>query len=167
MWIFFFFLILRQEVFWRLAVGIICHDKHFPMWLWENKTDTPTCWKQATQKISPPFSSLVALSSRRDQGSHVDLCIIADSLHPPPGGKSLGEKWGFTGLPMLPRRVRTCIQLKEVIPCFSAPWLFLQRPVPCGCGDSHSSRWFAGTQQMHSLDPLTIAGCLPQLPPWH
>lgn len=55
MWIFFFFLILRQEVFWRLAVGIICHDKHFPMWLWENKTDTPTCWKQATQKISPPL----------------------------------------------------------------------------------------------------------------
>lgn len=113
------------------------------------------------------ISSLVALSSRRDQGSHMDLCIIADSLHPPPGGRSLGEKWGFTGLPMLPRRVRTCIQLKEVIPCFSAPWLFLQRPVPCGCGDSHSPRWFAGTQQMHSLDPLTIAGCLPQLPPWH
>lgn len=113
------------------------------------------------------ISSLVALSSRRDQGSHMDLCIIADSLHPPPGGRSLGEKWGFTGLPTLPRRVRTCIQLKEVIPCFSAPWLFLQRPVPCGCGDSHSSRWFAGTQQMHSLDPLTIAGCLPQLPPWH
>lgn len=113
------------------------------------------------------ISSLVALSSRRDQGSHMDLCIIADSLHPPPGGKSLGEKWGFTGLPMLPRRVRTCIQLKEVIPCFSAPWLFLQRPFPCGCGDSHSPRWFAGTQQMHSLDPLTIAGCLPQLSPWH
>lgn len=163
MWIFFFFDFTPRSVLetscrhymsWQSFSYVIMRKQDWHTYLLE------TGYAEDT-------SSLVALSSRRDQGSHVDLCIIADSLHPPPGGKSLGEKWGFTGLPMLPRRVRTCIQLKEVIPCFSAPWLFLQRPVPCGCGDSHSSRWFAGTQQMHSLDPLTIAGCLPQLPPWH
>lgn len=164
MWIFFFFFDFtprsvletscRHYMSWQSFSYVIMRKQDWHTYLLE------TGYAEDT-------SSLVALSSRRDQGSHVDLCIIADSLHPPPGGKSLGEKWGFTGLPMLPRRVRTCIQLKEVIPCFSAPWLFLQRPVPCGCGDSHSSRWFAGTQQMHSLDPLTIAGCLPQLPPWH
>lgn len=164
MWIFFFFFDFtprsvletscRHYMSWQTFSYVIMRKQDWHTYLLE------TGYAEDT-------SSLVALSSRRDQGSHVDLCIIADSLHPPPGGKSLGEKWGFTGLPMLPRRVRTCIQLKEVIPCFSAPWLFLQRPVPCGCGDSHSSRWFAGTQQMHSLDPLTIAGCLPQLPPWH
>lgn len=163
MWIFFFFDFTPRSVLetscrhymsWQSFSYVIMRKQDWHTYLLE------TGYAEDT-------SSLVALSSRRDQGSHVDLCIIADSLHPPPGGRSLGEKWGFTGLPMLPRRVRTCIQLKEVIPCFSAPWLFLQRPVPCGCGDSHSSRWFAGTQQMHSLDPLTIAGCLPQLPPWH
>lgn len=163
MWIFFFFDFTPRSVLetscrhymsWQSFSYVIMRKQDWHTYLLE------TGYAEDT-------SSLVALSSRRDQGSHVDLCIIADSLHPPPGGKSLGEKWGFTGLPMLPRRVRTCIQLKEVIPCFSAPWLFLQRPVPCGCGDSHSPRWFAGTQQMHSLDPLTIAGCLPQLPPWH
>lgn len=164
MWIFFFFFDFtprsvletscRHYMSWQSFSYVIMRKQDWHTYLLE------TGYAEDT-------SSLVALSSRRDQGSHVDLCIIADSLHPPPGGKSLGEKWGFTGLPMLPRRVRTCIQLKEVIPCFSAPWLFLQRPVPCGCGDSHSPRWFAGTQQMHSLDPLTIAGCLPQLPPWH
>lgn len=164
MWIFFFFFDFtprsvletscRHYMSWQTFSYVIMRKQDWHTYLLE------TGYAEDT-------SSLVALSSRRDQGSHVDLCIIADSLHPPPGGKSLGEKWGFTGLPMLPRRVRTCIQLKEVIPCFSAPWLFLQRPVPCGCGDSHSPRWFAGTQQMHSLDPLTIAGCLPQLPPWH
>lgn len=164
MWIFFFFFDFtprsvletscRHYMSWQSFSYVIMRKQDWHTYLLE------TGYAEDT-------SSLVALSSRRDQGSHMDLCIIADSLHPPPGGRSLGEKWGFTGLPMLPRRVRTCIQLKEVIPCFSAPWLFLQRPVPCGCGDSHSSRWFAGTQQMHSLDPLTIAGCLPQLPPWH
>lgn len=163
MWIFFFFDFTPRSVLetscrhymsWQSFSYVIMRKQDWHTYLLE------TGYAEDT-------SSLVALSSRRDQGSHMDLCIIADSLHPPPGGRSLGEKWGFTGLPMLPRRVRTCIQLKEVIPCFSAPWLFLQRPVPCGCGDSHSPRWFAGTQQMHSLDPLTIAGCLPQLPPWH
>lgn len=164
MWIFFFFFDFtprsvletscRHYMSWQSFSYVIMRKQDWHTYLLE------TGYAEDT-------SSLVALSSRRDQGSHMDLCIIADSLHPPPGGRSLGEKWGFTGLPMLPRRVRTCIQLKEVIPCFSAPWLFLQRPVPCGCGDSHSPRWFAGTQQMHSLDPLTIAGCLPQLPPWH
>lgn len=163
MWIFFFFDFTPRSVLetscrhymsWQTFSYVVMRKQDWHTYLLETG-------------YAEDISSLVALSSRRDQGSHMDLCIIADSLHPPPGGRSLGEKWGFTGLPMLPRRVRTCIQLKEVIPCFSAPWLFLQRPVPCGCGDSHSSRWFAGTQQMHSLDPLTIAGCLPQLPPWH
>lgn len=164
MWIFFFFFDFTP----RSVLETSC--RHYMSWqtfsyVIMRKQDWHTYLLETG--YAEDISSLVALSSRRDQGSHMDLCIIADSLHPPPGGRSLGEKWGFTGLPMLPRRVRTCIQLKEVIPCFSAPWLFLQRPVPCGCGDSHSSRWFAGTQQMHSLDPLTIAGCLPQLPPWH
>lgn len=164
MWIFFFFFDFTP----RSVLETSC--RHYMSWqtfsyVIMRKQDWHTYLLETG--YAEDISSLVALSSRRDQGSHMDLCIIADSLHPPPGGRSLGEKWGFTGLPTLPRRVRTCIQLKEVIPCFSAPWLFLQRPVPCGCGDSHSSRWFAGTQQMHSLDPLTIAGCLPQLPPWH
>lgn len=164
MWIFFFFFDFTP----RSVLETSC--RHYMSWqtfsyVIMRKQDWHTYLLETG--YAEDISSLVALSSRRDQGSHMDLCIIADSLHPPPGGRSLGEKWGFTGLPMLPRRVRTCIQLKEVIPCFSAPWLFLQRPVPCGCGDSHSPRWFAGTQQMHSLDPLTIAGCLPQLPPWH
>lgn len=164
MWIFFFFFDFTP----RSVLETSC--RHYMSWqtfsyVVMRKQDWHTYLLETG--YAEDISSLVALSSRRDQGSHMDLCIIADSLHPPPGGRSLGEKWGFTGLPTLPRRVRTCIQLKEVIPCFSAPWLFLQRPVPCGCGDSHSSRWFAGTQQMHSLDPLTIAGCLPQLPPWH
>lgn len=164
MWIFFFFFDFTP----RSVLETSC--RHYMSWqtfsyVIMRKQDWHTYLLETG--YAEDISSLVALSSRRDQGSHMDLCIIADSLHPPPGGRSLGEKWGFTGLPTLPRRVRTCIQLKEVIPCFSAPWLFLQRPVPCGCGDSHSPRWFAGTQQMHSLDPLTIAGCLPQLPPWH
>lgn len=156
---FFFFCILCQEEFWRLAVGIIHCDKCFPMWLRESKTATPT-WKQAMQKISPLLWLWAAEEVKDPTWISVSLQTHCIPLQVEGAWKKNGASqvcpcspggWGHYSA-----------EISNSL--FSTPWLFLQRTVPRGCGDSHSPRWWARTQQMHSLDPLTMAG---GYPPWH